>query len=89
MPRISNIAKLCHAINTAKKLNYPAVGFLYRNDAKDEESNQYLVFQVAHTSGFSVPFWGNGKTSKETANNLRQYLKFAQNKQPITGEQYE
>jgi hypothetical protein len=70
---MSTIVKLCHAINTARELEYPAVGYLYFGDVKGDGRNIRRVWVVTSTSG-SVTAVHNGKTYRETAANLRQIL---------------
>ncbi len=70
---MSTIVKLCHAINTARGLEYPAVGYLYFGDVKGDGRNIRRVWVVTSTSG-SVTAVHNGKTYRETAANLRQIL---------------
>ena len=70
---MSTIVKLCHAINTARGLEYPAVGYLYFGDVKGDGRNIRRVWVVTNTSG-AVTAVHNGKTYRETAANLRQIL---------------
>ena len=70
---MSTIVKLCHAINTARGLEYPAVGYLYFGDVKGDGRNSRRVWVVTNTSG-AVTAVHNGNTYRETAANLRQIL---------------
>jgi hypothetical protein len=70
---MSTIVKLCHSINTARGLEYPAVGYLYFADVKGDGRNIRRVWVVTSTSG-SVTAVHNGKHYRETAANLRQIL---------------
>ena len=70
---MSTIVKLCHAINAARGLEYPAVGYLYFGDVKGDGRNIRRVWVVTSTRG-SVTAVHNGKTYRETAANLRQIL---------------
>jgi hypothetical protein len=70
---MSTIVKLCHAINIARGLEYPAVGYLYFGDVKGDGRNSRRVWAVTNTNG-AVTAVHNGKTYRETAANLRQIL---------------
>jgi hypothetical protein len=70
---MSTIVKLCHAINTARGLEYPAVGYLYFADVKGDGRNIRRVWVVTNANG-AVTAVHNGKTYRETAANLRQIL---------------
>ena len=70
---MSTIVKLCHAINTARGLEYPAIGYLYFGDVKGDGRNIRRVWVVTNTSG-AVTAVHNGKTYQQTAANLRQIL---------------
>jgi len=70
---MSTIVKLCHAINTARGLEYPAVGYLYFADVKGDGRNIRRVWVVTNANG-GVTAVHNGKTYRETAANLRQIL---------------
>ena len=70
---MSTIVKLCHSINTARGLEYPAVGYLYFGDVKGDGRNSRRVWAVTNTNG-AVTAVHNGKTYRETAANLRQIL---------------
>jgi hypothetical protein len=70
---MSTIVKLCHAINTARGLEYPAVGYLYFGDVKGDGHSRRRVWQVINRDG-GIVATHNGKTYRETAANLRQIL---------------
>jgi len=72
---MSTIAKLCHAINIARGLEYPAKGYLYLDDKKVEGFKNRQVLWV-FDSNHAFRFYGNGETNQETAANLRSMLKF-------------
>jgi hypothetical protein len=70
---MSTIAKLCNAINTARGLEYPAVGYLYFADLIGNGRERRRVWAVTNSSG-AVTAVHNGKHYRETAANLRQIL---------------
>jgi len=70
---MSTIVKLCHAINTARGLEYPAVGYLYFADVNGDGRNIRRVWAVINRDG-GIVATHNGKTYRETAANLRQIL---------------
>ena len=70
---MSTIVKLCHAINTARRLEYPAIGYLYFADVMGDGSKRRSVWQVINRDGGIASAY-NGKTYRETAANLRQIL---------------
>jgi hypothetical protein len=70
---MSTIVKLCHAINTARGLEYPAVGYLYFGDVKGDGHSRRRVWAVVNHDG-GIASTHNGKTYRETAANLRQIL---------------
>jgi hypothetical protein len=72
---MSTIAKLCHAINTARGIEYPAKGYLYLDDKKMEGFKNRQVLQV-FDSNHAFRFYANGETNQETAANLRSILQF-------------
>ena len=72
---MSTIAKLCHAINTARGIEYPAKGYLYLDDKKVEGFKNRQVLQV-FDSNHVFRFYANGETNQETAANLRSILQF-------------
>lgn len=70
---MSIIVKLCHAINTARELEYPAIGYLYFADVKGDGNSRRRVWAVTNKNG-AVTAAHNGITYRHTAANLRTIL---------------
>ena len=69
----STIDKLCEAINKARNVAYPEVGYLYFADVKGDGQNRRKVYRVCNKLG-GVEACHNASSYKQTAQNLREVL---------------
>ena len=69
----STIDKLCEAINKARNVAYPEIGYLYFADVWGDGRNVRRVYSVCNNLG-GVTRCHNAASYKQTAQNLRQVL---------------
>lgn len=74
MARKTIISELCGQINKKRGLTYPAKNYLYFADIRGDGANKKRVYCIVNDGG-GVTAVHNGKTYRETANNLREILK--------------
>ena len=68
--RTTIIDTLCQAINKANGVTYPNTGYLMFSDIRGDGRNKRSVYRVSNKDG-GVMSVHNGKTYKQTADNLR------------------
>jgi len=69
----STIDKLCEAINKARNVAYPEIGYLYFADVWGDGRNVRKVYRVCNNLG-AVERCHNASSYKQTAQNLREVL---------------